>query len=110
MLPGWTSPALLAQSTDMLMSSSVEWAYGITSGVMPQCMLSWRCTCSSSTQATIGVSGRQRLSRRAVMPLLETVMMALAWMSCAVVQAACAMAALTLRRVSLAWAWCTRLL
>ena len=54
----------------------------------------------TSTQATIWASGRQRLSKRAVSPLLEAVMMADAPMSLAVVQAAWATAALTDRRLS----------
>ena len=66
-------------------------------GVTPQQMASWRYTCGVITHAYTGVSERYLASRRAVSPLLVTVRIALALMSMAVVQAACAMAAATLR-------------
>ena len=65
-------------------------------GVIPQESVSWRYTCSVSTQAMMGVSGRYLHSRRAVSPLLLTVMMAFALISMAVVQAAWATAPATL--------------
>ena len=69
-------------------------------GFTPQVRDSWRCTGSSMTQATMGVSGRKRLMSRGVAPLLVTVMMAEALVSVAVVQAAWAVAPPMPRRMS----------
>ena len=69
-------------------------------GFTPQVRDSWRCTCSSMTQATMGVSGRKRLMSRGVAPLLVTVMIAEALVSVAVVQAAWAVAPPMPRRMS----------
>ena len=80
---------------DTSISSSVLWASGISSGVMPQDSASCRCTCGRMTKAMMGCSGRYLLSRRAVLPDSETVTMAEALTSCAVRQAAWAVASLT---------------
>ena len=95
MSPACTSPCSSATATMCSNSSSVLVFSSSITGITPQERPIWFNTLRSVVPLMIGHAGRNFEIMRAVKPVFDTVMMATAPRSCAVVHVACEMAEVT---------------